>query len=221
MSVIIQLSLSRTEFALGRILPLLEDVEYSLEPIIPLGESPVPFIRVHDGQSETLVDEVIDHPSVREMTLQTTEGDEEVFSLDWDYSDDRFLTAVHECDGHVLSGDSYAGEWQFTLQFPDHESVSTFEEKLRDTEIEDQVLSIHNPWTPGQETGAGLTDAQREALTLAYQNAYYDIPRRTSTKELADTLGISDQALSERLRRGTARMIASMLMVTAEPDSQG
>jgi predicted DNA binding protein len=46
---------------------------------------------------------------------------------------------------------------------------------------------------------------------MAYKNGYYDIPRTISTNNLADALGISDQALSERLRRGTARMIASAL----------
>jgi len=46
-----------------------------------------------------------------------------------------------------------------------------------------------------------LSEPQREALTLAVRRGYYDIPRGCTTAELADELGISDQAVTERLRR--------------------
>ena len=143
------------------------------------------------------------------MDLETAPNGDEIYRLAWDYTNDEFLNAVHESGGHILSGDSYQGEWQFTLQFPDHESVSALDDMLQHSGIDNQVMYIHNPWVADQDHDAELTDAQREALTLAYRNGYYDIPRTTSTKELADALGISDQALSERLRRGTARMISS------------
>jgi predicted DNA binding protein len=146
---------------------------------------------------------------VTSIELQTTADGDEIYSLAWDHSSDEFLTAVRDCGGHILSGDSNHGEWQFTLQFPDHEAVSAFDEKLSDAEIDNQVQSVHNPWVAGQDSRAQLTDAQWEALALAYRNGYYDIPRVTSTKEIADQMEITDQALSERLRRGTARMIES------------
>jgi len=49
MSTIIELLVRRDAFLLGQILPLLDEIEYSLEAIVPLGETPIPFIRVHDG----------------------------------------------------------------------------------------------------------------------------------------------------------------------------
>ncbi|MEF8776007.1 MAG: helix-turn-helix domain-containing protein [Haloarculaceae archaeon] len=51
----------------------------------------------------------------------------------------------------------------------------------------------------------GLTAAQREALLRAVRGGYYSIPRETSTMDLAEELTIFDQAVTERLRRGSRR----------------
>lgn len=53
-----------------------------------------------------------------------------------------------------------------------------------------------------------LTPPQRETLKLAYERGYYEIPRGASLMELAGELGVSDQACSERLRRGVQRLLA-------------
>jgi predicted DNA binding protein len=61
-----------------------------------------------------------------------------------------------------------------------------------------------------------LTTAQREALTLAIREDYYSIPRETSSQNLADQLDISDQALTERLRRAIVALTTSTLHVDDE-----
>ncbi|MFB6310759.1 MAG: helix-turn-helix domain-containing protein [Salinirussus sp.] len=119
--------------------------------------------------------------------------------------------------GHILAGESHGEQWQFTLQFPDHHSVSVFNERIRERNIEEEVLSVENPWVIGVGSDTELTDAQREALALAHRHGYFEIPRRISTKALADKLGISDQAMSERLRRGIDSMIESAVSMP-EPE---
>ena len=207
MSVILELSVPRASFTLGRILPDRDDVDYTLEAIVPLGERPVPFIRVHDGDGDRLVEEVTAHPAVSDMSLQTLGTDEQIYSLDWDSESDGFLTAVRECNGHLLSAGGFQGDWQFRLVFPDHESASAFDAELEELGIENGVITVSNPWVPDRGLGDRLTSAQREALELALRTGYYDIPRRGSTSDIADELGISDQAVSERLRRGIATLI--------------
>lgn len=44
---------------------------------------------------------------------------------------------------------------------------------------------------------------------------YYDIPRGCTTKELADELGISDQAVTERLRRAIGSLVRHTLALSA------
>ena len=60
---------------------------------------------------------------------------------------------------------------------------------------------MYNPTDPEAGPWYGLSEPQREALMLAVRMGYYDIPRGCTTEDLANELGISDQAVTERLRR--------------------
>jgi predicted DNA binding protein len=51
---------------------------------------------------------------------------------------------------------------------------------------------------------------------LAVRRGYYDIPRRTSMGELAAELGISDQAVSERLRRAIVALVRNTMPTEGE-----
>jgi predicted DNA binding protein len=57
-----------------------------------------------------------------------------------------------------------------------------------------------------------LTRAQREALGLAFDRGYFDVPRDGSLDEMATNLDISPQALSDRLRRGQRNLLEVALV---------
>lgn len=65
-----------------------------------------------------------------------------------------------------------------------------------------------------ERESAALTDRQRRTLALAYEKGYFDVPRGTSLTDLATTLSVSEQAVSERIRRG----LETVLRVTALED---
>lgn len=54
-----------------------------------------------------------------------------------------------------------------------------------------------------------LTDKQREALTLALEEGYYERPRKSDLGDLADGLAISKSAVSQRLRTAETKLIKS------------
>jgi predicted DNA binding protein len=56
-----------------------------------------------------------------------------------------------------------------------------------------------------------VTGEQREPHVLAHETGHFDIPRGTTTAGLAEELGISDQAVPERLRRGYSRLVEQLL----------
>jgi predicted DNA binding protein len=58
----------------------------------------------------------------------------------------------------------------------------------------------------------GLTAPQREALTLAVESGYYDVPADVTLDSLSELLGITSQALSERLNRGTKTLVEATLL---------
>lgn len=65
----------------------------------------------------------------------------------------------------------------------------------------------------------GLSRAQREALDLAISEGYYSVPRRTTTAELAEQLGVSDQAVIERLRRAMTTLGRKYMTASREDPS--
>ncbi|WP_081461306.1 helix-turn-helix domain-containing protein [Halalkalicoccus jeotgali] len=63
-------------------------------------------------------------------------------------------------------------------------------------------------------------DLQHDTLVTALSAGYYGIPRDLSMKELAGELGITPQALSNRLRRGHGTLVENALTVTCPHDEE-
>lgn len=59
----------------------------------------------------------------------------------------------------------------------------------------------------GEGAAEGLTPRQREAVRIAHEKGYFDIPRKTSLDAVADELGISASSCSERLRRAQIHLV--------------
>ena len=52
-----------------------------------------------------------------------------------------------------------------------------------------------------------FTQRQRQVIEIAYENGYYNMPRETTTSELADELGISRRTVEEHIRRGEKKLM--------------
>jgi predicted DNA binding protein len=57
----------------------------------------------------------------------------------------------------------------------------------------------------------GLTEKQRETLIAAYKLGYYDIPRKITSGELAEKLGLVNSTVVEHLRKAEKRLMAQIL----------
>ena len=57
----------------------------------------------------------------------------------------------------------------------------------------------------------GLTPEQWDALRQAHEAGYFKVPREITQSELADRLGISPSAVSQRLRRAMSQLIEAQL----------
>jgi len=74
-------------------------------------------------------------------------------------------------------------------------------------------VSIDILWTHDSVTvtEAPASDRQLEALEVARELGYYEIPRRNGIETVADELGVAVSTTSELLRRGEANAIEGML----------
>lgn len=218
MSVIVELSLPSDMFHLGGILSAEGDTTITLETMVPLGGQSVPFFRLHGSARSSFEAAVREHPAVSDIHTVSSHEAETLYALDWESEDDTFLSLVKRLDGHVLEATGDAEQWGFQLRFPTHESLSQFQEACFEGDIPITIERIYNPTKPDAGPWYGLTTTQRETLSTAVENGYYSLPRRISTQELADASDVSDQAITERLRRAIETLVTNTLLLTAEDD---
>lgn len=216
MSVIVEFRAPSSDFELGQILAVEGSSTVELEKLVPLGGATVPLFWIHNSSRDSFVESVGRHPSVEQTTPIDVFEDRTLFTLDWDANQDHLVSAVQANEGQVLSAVGSAASWKFEVRFPAHESLSAFSTDCGDAGINLEVTRVYNPSDPDVQPWYGLTEPQLEALTLAIEMGYYDIPRGCTTKELADELGISDQAVTERLRRATVALVTYTLPIDGE-----
>lgn len=216
MSVIAELTVPSEAFELGQILRVEAPTRVALETMVPLGGRPTPFIRSRNDVRQTFEASVRAHSSVEAITEVNAHNGEKLYALQWNPPSDSFLRTITEMDAVVLNASGDADVWQLEIRFPDHETLSSFQEYYVDQGIAVTIERIYNPTKPDAGPWYGLTQPQRVALTAAVENGYYALPREISTKDLADGFDISDQAMTERLRRGITALVGNTLLTVDE-----
>jgi predicted DNA binding protein len=218
MSVLTEVRLSPDDFELGQILSLDEASAIELETLVPSGDVTVPLFWVYEPVGDGFLDAVQRYPTVNSVTAVDVFEDRTLFRLDWDASQDHLFQCILANEGSILSATGTREGWDFEIRFPDHDALSQYQTCCEDAYISPEIIRVYNPTDPGVGPWYGLSDPQREALMLAVRMGYYDIPRGCTTEELADELGISDQAVTERLRRAIGAFVQHALF-TPDPEA--
>ncbi|WP_276257841.1 helix-turn-helix domain-containing protein [Haloglomus litoreum] len=218
MSVIAEVRISPDDFELGQILDLDEASAIELETLVPSGDVTVPLFWVYEPVENQFLDTVRRYPTVNSVTEVDVFDDRTLFRLDWDASQDHLFRCILDNEGQILGATGTAEGWDFEIRFSHREALSQYWTCCEDAHISLEMISVYNPTDPGAGPWYGLSKPQREALTLAVRMGYYDIPRGCTTEELADELGISDQAVTERLRRAIGTFVRHALL-TPETDA--
>lgn len=216
MSVIVELSVPAEEFELGRILRVESPVLVVLETMVPLGGRPTPFVRVENGVRDRFEQTVREHPSVNRIRLVDTHEDETLYALNWEPSDESLFKTMLDMGATLLEATGDADVWEFELRFPSHDTLSRFQEYYVDRDLSITIKRIYNPTEPDAGPWFGLTPPQRETLSRAVEAGYYSLPRNTSTLQLGEEFGVSDQAVTERLRRGITTLVSNTLLASEE-----
>ncbi|WP_435065343.1 helix-turn-helix domain-containing protein [Halobaculum sp. EA56] len=100
--------------------------------------------------------------------------------------------------------------WYEQKVFKDYPAFKTFQTSCEEQDISVEILSITQDSSPSEESAPyGLTERQYEALSLALSRGYYEQPRQTTARELADELDISQPSLSDLLNRAERQLISA------------
>jgi predicted DNA binding protein len=159
-----------------------------------------------------LWDALADDPTVLDR-LSSSDGATSLRQVDLDPGDLTYHAWVDR--GGVLTGAEVTVDgWRLDLRFPDQDRCSSYHRACVQRGLSVHVLRLSTDVgrAASQEQSAShLTHAQWEVLNAANREGYFDVPRRTSLTELAASLDLSRQAVSERLRRGLGTVLDSRL----------
>lgn len=218
MSTIVGATLPAAEFALQETLEHIAGAEFEIVRMAAPGTSRVmPLLWATADDFESLPETLEKDPSTENVETLSTLEQEYLLRMDWT----AHIRVIHyiliEERATILHARGRNGEWQFRILFPEHDSVAATYEFCLEYDIGIQVDRIYRLSESSRMHQFGLTTSQYETLISAYNAGYYEIPRKANLEELANRLGVSHQALSERLRRGHRTLITNALEPEAAP----
>ncbi|WP_049889245.1 helix-turn-helix domain-containing protein [Natronolimnohabitans innermongolicus] len=218
MSIIATVAVPAAEFPLGSLLDDDDDVRLTVETTVPTSEAVVPYFWAPACVADSLVDSLDADGAVADVSLVDETDEHVLVKVTWNGRVNGVLESIRERDVIVTSAVGSASRWTFRLRFSSYEDLSGFYTTCLEKDISIELVQLHETVTSTGGEQFGLTAPQRELLAAAYDAGYFDVPRRTTLVELGEQLGISDSAVSQRLRRGLASLLEST--VAAEVDDE-
>ncbi|WP_227355411.1 helix-turn-helix domain-containing protein [Haladaptatus salinisoli] len=178
-------------------------------------EGVLPFLWATKGDFETFREALRNDSTVKSATVAAERSGSVLYQLKWNQN---FVDLINEMiDQHaaIVEADARAGSWRLKLRFTEEGEVSSFQRHFSDTGVTFEVNQLYRPDAPRQRE-YDLTPEQRDTLVTALDKGYFEIPRDISIEELADEFGISANAISQRIRRGSANLVRNTLTITAD-----
>jgi len=189
------------------------------------GNRPLFLITVQGGSQTAVENAFTDAYDIGEWTLVGQAGDTRRYQilpalslseqLGEHLDDLEGLEALATADAIIERIAVIPGGWRQTGWFADRDAFGKFSSFWQ----RNAGFQLHRLTQDGESAppGDGLTDRQHEALRIAYERGYFDIPRQASLEDVAEELGITPSSVSERLRRAQTQLIEETIATTWPP----
>lgn len=213
MGVIADFTINEEEFAFGSILADVPDVSVELDRITPRGTHGVPYLWVtgddHNGFERTLRENSL----IRELIAVDKVNSSVLYRVSWETDAESLLQQIGQTNATIVEAYRENRNWFFRIRFDEHEDLSEFNEHCSRSNINFHLARVYPDGDQQSRTTAfGLSHQQRDALILALERGYFDVPRGITLTEIGNELGISQQAASERVRRAAQKVLRSVLL---------
>lgn len=207
---IVDITVPASAFELGRLLEQLPGVRVELEQLVPIENSIIPLFWVSEGEPEEIEAILRQSPLTEDVTHLAKDGQRMLFKVKWNRAINGLIQPLINLNAKVLEAENVGEGWDFRIQFPSHDALSAFRDHCDSEGIPLILRRLYNPQYPHE--GDALTKEQHEAVLVAYEQGYFDVPRGTTVSELAEQFGISDNAFSQRLRRGLGSLVRETMV---------
>jgi predicted DNA binding protein len=215
MSVIAEIQVEG-DFVLSELLTELPEVRIQFERIVPAGERTVPLIWIHTADPDPVEQALREHELISSITQLDRFEDRALYRIEWVEQPGDIFEEIRAQRADLLDAVGIGESWKFELRFPSHDTLSDFHARCRAAGLPLTVNRIYRPSETDSGVRYGLTDRQYDTLLRALEQGYFAIPREVSAEELATQFNISDQAVTERIRRGLTNVLTHILVTPDE-----
>ena len=168
----------------------------------------IAIVRMTAEDASAVADSLAEWRQVSQADVLSTAGKSRLLRLE--LAEDTPVIAAYEAlvehDVLLAACTGAADGWEVRLTAPSHGALAAVYERWRTLGVDTDVISLGGEEDDSRPAD-GLTDSQREALVRAAETGYFAIPRQTTLGAMAERLNVSDQAVSERIRRGILRLV--------------
>lgn len=217
MGTIAEFSLPPTEFVLAGTLTRTSDVTVEVERMVLNGNGGVtPYFWAKGDSLDEFDDRLDDDITLNDAVLLEERDNKRFYRVNWRDKVRGLLYALSDELASIMSAVYDSGAWSMRVFFADQETLSEFHHFCRTYDISLELERLHDRSNPPTFGKYEVTPEQEAALTEALELGYFEVPRGASLEDVATSLDLSEQAVSARLRRGSANLIWNTLMTESE-----
>lgn len=207
MTVLFTFSVKASETILAKTFDQLDDVQFEMEHAVTMpSDHQWPCLWITGHSREEIERTFRDEPDISEFDHITSENDRFLYHLSAPGGTMEFRDIIQEENGTILAVTGEEGEWKLQVRCRDKDHLARVHDRLSDEGIPPEIHQIRRIGDESDGTTL-LTEQQRQAFEVALEHGYFDIPRKASLEDIAAEMGISYQAVSERLRRGYESLV--------------
>lgn len=212
MATVLEFTCHLDAFPFGSLFESQSAATVEIERIVPHLNHMVPYLWIRGIDVDDPTTLLEPHPGLIDAQFVDRVGDESLLRVEWAGEEPGILTGLAESDVTLLTAKGSSRGWRFEVRGETRDAIADFRDYCTAEHIQIDVVAVHALVPSTDDLHFGLTNAQREAIILAYERGYFDTPRRATLDEIAAELDITQQSLSSRLRRGYRRLVAGTLV---------
>lgn len=216
MTIIAEFTVPAEHFAFSETLPQVPDMTLEVDTVVAHeAERITPCFWIFGDERKKFEQAARDDPSIENLTKLHEQEEATLYQADWTDEIVTVVNTITQMGATLVKAIGQDDQWVLELRFDTPNALTAFNRYLSETEMKAELQRLYRSGHPEMDHQSCLTDIQHETLVTALENGYYETPRDITMSELADEFGISQQALSKRLRGAHQTMIENSLTLSS------
>ncbi|MEF8785526.1 MAG: helix-turn-helix domain-containing protein [Haloarculaceae archaeon] len=211
MSIVAEFTIDGDEFLLGEILTRDPVAHIEMERVVPASRRIMPYVWIHGDELDQFEASLRASEQVIDLTQLDQTNGSALYRIDWEDEAETLIDGMAETDATILEARGRE-EWFFRIRFDSQAEFAEFNNFCRKNNISLKLNRLNTLIDRGDPPEFELTDSQQETLFQAVRDGYFEVPRRTTLGEVGGKLGITEQTVSENLRRGANKVLKQVLL---------